>query len=244
MTAPKNPRSRRFFLQWLAGGLTLTAPGWALANNGLWMPRGPSLANQTLPPQGSPLVDDLPLTPTQTAGPFYPETPIDQQLFGDTDLLQKLPGHEFAKGQSVNVKGNVKNRQGKPIAGAIVEVWQACASGRYNHSADERNPSLLDNNFQFWGRAIAGENGDYEFLTIIPGKYPGRTGRHIHFRIVNPQKKELVTQCYFSEYAEDNARDGIYRQLDEKERKLVTLEIDKPSDSKQPWSGDFQIVMQ
>lgn len=244
MTAPSNQRSRRYFLQWLAGGLTLTAPGWAMANNGLWMPPSRKLPGQYEPPVHGAASQDLPLTPTQTAGPFYPETPIDQQLFGDTNLLQKLAGHEFAKGQSIQVKGQVKNRQGKPMNGAIVEIWQACASGRYNHSADERNPALLDNNFQFWGRAIAGENGEYDFLTIVPGKYPGRMGRHIHFRIVNSQKQELVTQCYFSEYGEDNARDGIYRQLDDAERKLVTLEIDKPTDTSKPWSGDFQIVMQ
>lgn len=231
MTATQAANSRRLFLQWLAGGLVLTAPGWARAENGLWMPRLGLLP------------EDLPLTPTQTAGPFYPETAIEQQLFADTDLYQKLPGHEYAKGQPIWVKGVVKNRQGKPLAGSVVEVWQACASGRYNHSADNRNPSLLDNNFQFWGRAITGEQGEYAFLTIVPGMYPGRTGRHLHFRVIGPDKQELITQCYFSEYGADNARDGIYRQLNEAERKLVTLEVEKPSDQKEHWTSDFQIVI-
>jgi len=73
--------------------------------------------------------------------------------------------------------------------------------------------------------------------------YPGRTGRHIHYRIESPNHKRLVTQCYFSEFGEDNQRDGIYRQLDEQQRKQVTVQLDKPSDPAQSWSGAFNIVM-
>lgn len=224
--APPSILGRRRFIQALSGGLACTLPGWAVAANGLWMPN-----------------DDLPLTPTQTEGPFYPETAIEQQLYNDTDLSQKIAGHEIAKGQLVVVNGIVTDQRGKPLAGSVVEAWQACASGRYYHSRDESNPLLLDNNFQFWGRAITGEDGKYSFKTIIPGKYPGRMGRHIHYRIDSPHHKRLVTQCYFSEYGEDNSKDGIYRQLDAKQREQVTVQLDKPSDQSQPWSGAFNIVM-
>lgn len=189
-------------------------PGWALAKNELWMPE-----------------DDLPLTPQQVEGPFYPETTIEQQLYNDTDLRQKLGNHEFAKGQSVVVEGAIKNQKGEPVNEAIVEVWQACSTGRYNHSRDDKNPSLLDNNFQFWGRVITGQDGRYQFLTIVPGKYPGRTARHIHFRIDANGYRRSTTQCYFSEFGEDNLRDGLYRRLDRKGRDLVTVELDKPSDA-------------
>lgn len=217
---------RRHFLQALSGGLACVVPGWALAANGLWMPN-----------------EDLPLTPTQTEGPFYPETAIEQQMFNDTDLSQKMAGHEFAKGQLVVVNGTVTDQRGQPLAGSVIEVWQACASGRYNHSRDGENPLLLDNNFQFWGRAVTADDGKYSFRTIIPGKYPGRTGRHIHYRIDSPNHKRLVTQCYFSEYGEDNSKDGIYQRLDAKQRQQVTVELDKPADTAQPWSGAFDIVM-
>jgi protocatechuate 3,4-dioxygenase beta subunit len=224
-STPATVLGRRHFIQALSGGLACTIPGWSMAANGLLMP-----------------TDDLPLTPAQTEGPFYPETAIEQQLFNDTDLSQKMAGHEFAKGQLVVVNGVVTDQRGKPLAGSIVEVWQACATGRYHHSRDESNPLLLDNNFQFWGRAITGEDGKYSFKTIIPGMYPGRTARHIHYRVDSPQQKRLVTQCYFSEFGNDNAKDGIYRQLDAKQREQVTVQLEKPSDVTQPWSGSFNIV--
>ena len=221
----KTREHRRRFLQILGAGATLAFPGWVLGKNTLWVP------------------DELPLTPSQTEGPFYPETTIEQQLYNDNDLSQKLGSHEYAKGQSVIVRGVVQNRRGQPLADSIVEIWQACASGRYNHSWDDENPSLLDNNFQFWGRAITDAEGRYEFKSIIPGKYPGRTARHIHYRVDSPGYRRLSTQCYFSDYGEDNMQDGIYRSLDRKERELVTVELDKPSDNQLPWSGDFNMVL-
>lgn len=204
---------RRNVLKVLAAGATLAVPGWAFAENSLWMP------------------EDLPLTPQQTEGPFYPEKTIEQQLFNDTDLRRKLKGHEFAKGQQCVVGGVVADRKGRPIQGAVVEVWQACSSGRYNHSRDAQNPGLLDNNFQFWGRSITDARGQYEFKTIIPGKYPGRTARHIHYRVDAEGFKRCSTQCYFADFGADNMRDGIYTGLNRKEREQVTVEFEKPTNT-------------
>lgn len=220
---------RRQFLSALGAGATLALPGWALGSNSLWMPQ------------------ELPVTPTQTEGPFYPETTIEQQLYNDTDLTRKLNSHELAKGKPATVNGIIKDRSGRPLKDSVVEVWQACSSGRYNHSADSRNPSLLDNNFQFWGRAITGEDGKYSFTTIIPGPYPGRTARHIHYRVDSPGHRRLSTQCYFSDFGDDNMRDGIYRSLAREERELVTIEFDKPrgeaTETAKPWIGKFDMVL-
>ncbi len=217
--------SRRLFLQMISGSLAISLPGWSMGATGLWVPE-----------------DDLPLTPAQTEGPFYPETQIEKQLYNDTDLSQKIGGHEYAKGQLAIVQGVVSDRKGKPLAGAVVEAWQACAAGRYNHSKDN-NPALLDNNFQFWGRAITADDGKYSFKTIVPGLYPGRMGRHIHFRIDTKEFKRLTTQCYFSEYGEDNAKDGVYQRLSSKDRELVTVQLDKPAEKDKPWTGSFNIVV-
>jgi protocatechuate 3,4-dioxygenase, beta subunit len=218
--------NRRLFLQMLSGGMTIALPGWSQSAQGLWVPE-----------------DDLPATPSQTEGPFYPDTAIEKQMFNDTDLVQKMAGHEYAKGQPVVVQGIVRDRKGRPQIGAVVEVWQACAAGRYNHSRDNSTKHLLDNNFQFWGRAITGEDGKYSFTTIIPGLYPGRMGRHIHYRIDTKDYKRLTTQCYFSEFAQDNAKDTIYQSLNAKDRDLVTVQLEKSADNKQPWSGSFNIVV-
>ncbi len=223
------PLARRRFLQTLAAGTTLALPGWILAKNTIWVPQ------------------DLALTPMQTEGPFYPETTIEQQLYNDTDLTRKLDSHELAKGQMTVVSGVIQDQGGRPLAGAVVEAWQACATGRYNHTRDSENPSLLDNNFQFWGRVITGEDGRYAFQSIIPGKYPGRNGRHIHFRVDIDGFRRLSTQCYFDEFGEDNARDGIYLSLTREERSLVTVQLDKPENAEgkkpKPWNGTFDMVL-
>ncbi len=239
-------QERRNILKVLSAGATLALPGWVFAQNSLWVP------------------EELPLTPQQTEGPFYPEKTIEQQLFNDTDLSRKLKDHEFAKGQQCTISGVVKDQKGKPIQGSVVEIWQACASGRYNHFRDDENQALLDNNFQFWGRAIVGEDGSYSFKTIIPGKYPGRTARHIHYRVEAESYRRCSTQCYFSDFGNDNMRDGLYMDLNRKERELVTIEFDKPVVTKQAdtketenesgsvakqneesaiWNGSFDIVM-
>ena len=235
---------RRNILKIIAAGATLAVPGWVLGKNSIWTP------------------EDLPLTPQQTEGPFYPETAIEKQLFNDNDLSRKLGDHEFAKGQQCVIEGVIQDRKGKPIKGSVVEIWQACSSGRYKHSLDDRNPGLLDNNFQFWGRAITGKDGKYSFTTIVPGKYPGRTARHIHYRVDADGFRRCSTQSYFSDFGEDNMRDGIYRSLDRKERGLVTVEFDKPTGTSQkqgsekksatngqrkkasnPWRGTFNVVL-
>lgn len=221
---------RRNVLKVLGAGATLALPGWVLGKGALWIP------------------EDLPLTPQQTEGPFYPDPTIEQQLFKDTDLSRKLGDHEVANGQLAAVEGTIMDRKGKPLANSVVEIWQACSSGRYNHARDSDNSALLDNNFQFWGRAVTGEDGMYSFTTIIPGKYPGRTARHIHYRVDSEGHRRCSTQCYFSDFGEDNMRDGLYRDLNRQERELVTIEFDKPanvndSDKVKPWKGQFNIVM-
>lgn len=238
-----SPIPRRRFLQTLAAGATLSVPGWSFANGSLYLP------------------DDLPLTPVQTSGPFYPDIAIEKQLHNDTNLVRKLADHEAAKGQPIKVSGTVKNQRGEPLVGSVVEVWQACASGRYNHSKDKSNRMLLDNNFQFWGRSITGKDGRYSFMTIIPGKYPGRFGRHIHYRIDAEGYRSLTTQCYFDTFGEDNAKDGIYKRLSREDRRLVTIQVRKATKeaaksearataSRKPkktrptvWSGTFDVVL-
>ncbi len=210
---------RRNVLRTLGVAATLAFPGWVMGKSSLWVP------------------EDLPVTPQQTEGPFYPRKSIEQQLVNDTDLSRKLAGHEFAKGQQAVVEGVIRDRKGAPLKGSLVEIWQACATGRYNHSRDDDNSGLLDNNFQFWGRAITGEDGKYSFKTIIPGKYPGRTARHIHYRVDAEGFRRCSTQCYFSDFGEDNMRDGLYLDLNRKERELVTIEFDKPVETKKAGEG-------
>ncbi len=72
------------------------------------------------------------------------------------------------------MRGIVQDLSCRPVAGVNVEIWQACASGRYNNERDP-NPAPLDPNFRYWGETFTDAAGAYEFKTILPGAYPPQT---------------------------------------------------------------------
>ena len=130
--------------------------------------------------------------------PVYGWWPVGEN---DNDLTRQHPGEP--QGQRIIVAGRVLDEDGRPLAGALVEVWQANAAGRYFHVKDE-HPAPLDPNFTGAGRIITDADGRYEFTTIKPGAYPWRNHdnawrpAHIHFSIFGTQfRTRLVTQMYF-----------------------------------------------
>ena len=152
-------------------------------------------------------------TPGQTEGPFYPKVlPLER----DADLTM-LKGHTArASGQVIHVAGRVLDRDGKPVAGAAIEIWQANARGRYAHPGDT-NPAPLDPDFQGYARIVSDAEGRYDFTSIKPGAYPlpNAAGAvrtpHIHFRVVGGADR-LTTQMYFPG-EKLNDRDAIYNAI-------------------------------
>lgn len=153
-------------------------------------------------------------TPAQTSGPFYPTTlPLD----ADADLTLVKGAKGRASGQVIHVVGRVLDRDGKPIRGATIELWQANAAGRYDHPRDI-NPAPLDPNFQGYARLTTDDDGRYRFKTIKPGAYPMNPVNpnavrppHIHFDIAN-KRDHLVTQMYFPG-EKLNVGDGIFNGM-------------------------------
>ena len=186
-------------------------------------------------------------TPSQTKGPFYPIPDIEKQQHLDFDLTRKDSDSPIALGELIVIEGSVIAHSERPIGGAIVEVWQACETGRYNHPQD-KNDRPMDPNFQYWGRVETGDDAKFRFKTILPGKYPGRTP-HIHFRIVAKDRPELVTQLYFAQHEELNRKDSVYMALNIGQRDAVTTTLEKkPIDAKKKDSqtiltGNFTIVL-
>lgn len=145
----------------------------------------------------APLVP-LPLGPTERAAPLFGEHRIHP---GDADLTRQHDGEPL--GERINVSGRLLDESGRGIAGQLVEVWQANASGRYAHAVDQ-HPAPLDPNFTGTGRCLTGPDGSYRFVTIKPGAYPWRNHpnawrpAHIHFSVFGRAFTErLVTQMYF-----------------------------------------------
>jgi protocatechuate 3,4-dioxygenase beta subunit len=178
------------------------------------------------------------LTPSQTEGPFYPtQFPPDT----DNDLVVVRGAATRAQGVVTHITGRVLTADGRPIAGAQVEIWQCDAHGRYLHPAsDGRQPR--DTGFQGFGRALTGPDGAYTFRTIRPVAYAGRTP-HIHFAVASPSSR-LVTQMYVAGEPL-NARDGVYAAIrDRRQREAVTVRLDAGSGIEAgALAGQFDIVL-
>lgn len=172
-------------------------------------------------------------TPPQPEGPFYP---VDDQADKDTDLTYVRGGRAKAHGQVIIVEGQVIDQTCTPVQGALVEIWQACHTGKYNHPSDP-NTAALDPNFQYWGRAVTGVDGSYSFKTILPGAYPAGEGwirpPHIHFKVQKLGYIELITQMYFA--GDDlNDRDLILNRLSSGERNNVVVPLVSKTNQKHP----------
>lgn len=122
----------------------------------------------------------------------------------DNDLLTNFaaPG-ETAIGPRIVVSGRVMDEFGRAASGALIEVWQANAGGRYRHKK-EGYLAPLDPNFGGCGRCVTDDEGRYEFRTVQPGPYPWPNGvndwrpAHIHFSVFGHAfAQRLITQMYF-----------------------------------------------
>ncbi|HEY2023320.1 catechol 1,2-dioxygenase [Paraburkholderia sp.] len=105
------------------------------------------------------------------------------------------------------IRGTVKDLDGKPVAGAVVECWHANSKGFYSHF----DPTGAQSEFNLRGAVKTGANGKYEFRTLMPVGYGcpphgstqkllnvlGRHGNrpaHVHFFVTSDSHRKLTTQ--------------------------------------------------
>jgi protocatechuate 3,4-dioxygenase beta subunit len=128
-------------------------------------------------------------TLAQTEGPFFkPSSPERIELI-----------EAGMAGQPIELVGFVLSRNCKPIAGALVEFWQADDKGQYDNSG-----------FRLRGHQFTDADGRYRLKTVVPGNYVGRT-RHIHVKVQPRGGRVLTTQLYFPGEAK-NRSDGLFRK--------------------------------
>jgi catechol 1,2-dioxygenase len=139
----------------------------------------------TLQWDGESFVGDSPTT-TDILGPFYrPGAPFR------SDLIPKN-----SKGKPITLKGIIFKEDGKsPLKDALVEIWQCDEKEHYDNDSDE---------YLYRGALKTGENGSYEFKTILPSTYKADPDddsswrpAHIHMRVSVPNQQDLITQLYF-----------------------------------------------
>jgi catechol 1,2-dioxygenase len=98
-------------------------------------------------------------TESNVEGPFY---------VPDAQLLERpyvLPMRDGEPGERLVFSGTVRTPDGSPLAGAVVDVWQASAAGEYANF----HPTVPAGNLR--GRLAADDLGRFEFETIVPPSY-------------------------------------------------------------------------
>jgi protocatechuate 3,4-dioxygenase beta subunit len=133
--------------------------------------------------------DGSAVTLAQTAGPYFkPSSPERIELI-----------EEGMAGQPIELAGFVLTRTCKPLAGALLDFWQADDQGRYDNSG-----------FRLRGHQFSDAEGRYRLRSIVPGIYPGRT-RHIHVKVQPRDGSVLTTQLYFPGESK-NRSDSLFRK--------------------------------
>src|SRR6267142_4934597 len=172
---PHAPTRRRFLLAGAATGLGVGTAD--LAWSATELPLTPACQGGEAP------------TLAQTEGPFFkPRSPER------ADLVE--PG---IKGRPVELVGYVLTPSCKPVAHALVDLWQADDDGVYDNTG-----------FRLRGHQFTDAAGRYRFRTILPAFYTGRT-RHFHVKVQPAGGRVLTTQIYFPDEPA-NRRDGLFRK--------------------------------
>jgi catechol 1,2-dioxygenase len=162
-------------------------------------------------------------TPRTIEGPLY--VADSPSVKGEARLDQ-----DPEEGEVLFMEGQVRDRDGRPVPGAIVHVWHANTKGGY---------SFFDPSQSAWNlrrRIETDGDGRYRFRTIMPSGYGcppngptqrllsaiGRHGRrpaHIHFFVEAPGFRKLTTQINIAgdEYLHDDfafaTREGLIPQV-------------------------------
>ena len=135
------------------------------------------------------------------------------------------------RGELMVMEGRVLDIDGKPVAGAIVDVWHANELGRYSHFDPDQAEYALRR------RIETDAQGRYRFRSFLPPGYAippdsptselfaalGRHGNrpaHIHFLVVAPGLRTLTTQVNMpgDTFIDDDfafaTRDGLILELE------------------------------
>ena len=156
-------------------------------------------------------------TPTTVTGPFH--------IHGSPEFADGANMAEGAPGVPCFVSGFVRDLDGKPIAGAVLDVWQTDGEGLYEAQRDVDQP---------WLRGVYHTKADGSFLirTVTPIGYTipmdGTVGElmkrtnishyrpaHIHFLVEAPGHHRIITHLFQrgDQYLDEDVVYGVKQQL-------------------------------
>lgn len=168
-------------------------------------------------------------------GPFYLDDAPRFDLGGD---LGKGRG-----GAVLLVQGQVRDSLGNPIAGAVIDTWQADSAGTY----PIQEQASGQDKFDLRGVFTTNENGEYWYTTVLPKPYTvpydGPVGKllragnrhswrasHLHYIVRAQGYRSITTEMFFenTDYIDNDAVFGVRRSL------ITKLETVKKTDTLPP----------
>jgi protocatechuate 3,4-dioxygenase beta subunit len=158
-------------------------------------------------------------TQANLLGPFWRD---DQPPSASGDTLVRSP----TPGPGLVVRATLEDGNGRPVAGAEIDVWHSSPEGLY----ENQDPGQAEMNLR--GRFISDEAGRFDFRSVMPAGYPipvdGPVGElvratrrhnfrpaHLHFMVYRPGFKTLISQVYApdDEHIDSDVQFGVTRAL-------------------------------
>lgn len=161
-------------------------------------------------------------------GPFYRENP---PVLPTGATISQM---HFENEETIFFEGYVRDTDGNPVEGVLVDVWEDAPNGLY----ENHDPNQPDYNLR--GRLITDANGYYAFRAVLPVAYPipddhtaGELIRamghhpmrpsHMHFMLQKDGYHRLISQVFDSRdkylendsvFAVKESLIGTYRKAD------------------------------
>lgn len=130
------------------------------------------------------------------------------------------------RGPALFMNATVRDKNGRAIEGAEVDVWHSSPVGLY----ENQDPEQIEMNLR--GKFLTDENGQFAFQSVLPAGYPiptsGIVGRlleaqgrhpfrpaHVHSLIYKKGFKTLISQVYVNgtDYLDSDVQFGVTRAL-------------------------------
>ncbi len=152
-------------------------------------------------------------TPSQTVGPYFAYGLTPQQYNYDMpSIFDAVIADNSAKGEHIQIIGQVLDGAGKPVGDAMLEFLQADADGRYIAGTEE----IVATGFTGYARIGTGTDAQqrYTLHTVKPGA--PAPGEAPHINIIVFMRGLLVhayTRLYFDDEASANSEDDILNSV-------------------------------
>jgi protocatechuate 3,4-dioxygenase alpha subunit len=177
----------------------------------------------------------LPVTPSQTVGPFLS---IGLDWLTITDLTAP-----DTPGERITIEGRVLDADGAPVPDAVVEIWQADPRGQYA-GTDEDAEGSAPARFKGFGRVPTDDDGAFHFTTLKPGRVAAPDGTlqapHIVVTVfMRGLLKHLVSRIYFPDDPA-NAEDMVLNLVSPERRRTLIARRAEAGEARLTWNVVLQ----